>query len=310
MQKLKTFLIGGTVVAGLTLGMGEQAYSHLVSWESGKNNNRLLEIQKDGGVQEDSGKVGVAYFSNSSFQITSPRGITIIVDPWRNDPSGAWGLWYRMEFPMTDVDIGVSTHAHFDHDALDRVDANMLLDRMAGSFQLGDVKITGIADKHQCMAPGVVKWTEAVKQFEGRTNPCPPDNYRHFDNSIFLIETGGMKLVMWGDNRPAPPQEVWDQIGDVDVIFLPVDGSKHILDYEQADSVLEKSGAKIAIPHHYLVPETTFVTSTLQPATEWTETHEHTMLDAASIELAAADLEGKKGHVLYFGSHNMVTDGE
>ena len=309
MKSIKIALVGGTIVAGLSIGLGGPAISHMMSWESGKNNNRLVEIQKNGGVQADSGKVAISYYSNSAFQVTSPRGITIMVDPWRNDPSGAWGLWYRMDFPMTEVDIGMSTHAHFDHDALDRLDANMLLDRMAGSFQLGDVTITAIADKHQCVAPGTVTWTEAVKQFEGRDDPCPPTNFRHMDNALYVIETGGMKLLMWGDNRPNPPQEVWDAIGQVDVVFVPVDGSKHILDYQQADAVVAKSGAKVAIPHHYLVPETTFYTSTLLPAEEWAKTHEHTMLESATIELGTDDLAGKSGHVLYFGSHNKVTEG-
>ena len=307
MNKLQTGMIGAAIALGLVLGVGGPALSQMNAWKSGKNNNRLIQIQNDGGVQADSGKVGIAFYSNSAFQVTSPRGVSIMVDPWRNDPSGAWGLWYRMDFPETEVDIGMSTHAHFDHDALDRLDANMLLDRMAGNFEIGDVKITGIADKHQCVAPGIVAWTEAVKQFEGRPDPCPPTNFRHMDNSLYLIETGGMRLLMWGDNRPNPPQEVWDRIGQVDIVFVPVDGSRHILDYEQADSVVAKSGAKIAIPHHYLVPETTFYTSTLQPAEEWAKTHEYTMLDAPTIELSTADLAGKQGHVLYFGSHNMAS---
>ncbi len=310
MKKLPALMLGGTVAAGLAFGLGGPALSHLLSWESGKNNNRLIEFQNEEVAPGPDDKVGIDFYSNSAFKITSPRGLTIMVDPWRNDPSGAWGLWYRMDFPMTDVDIGMSTHAHFDHDALDRLDANMLLDRMAGTFQLADVKITAIADKHQCVAPGTVTWTEAVKQFEGRDDPCPPTNFRHFDNSLYVIETGGLKLLMWGDNRPEPPQEVWDKIGQVDIVFLPVDGSKHILDYEQADAVVEKTGAKIAIPHHYLVPETTFFTSTLMPAEEWTKTHEHTMLESASIELGLADVKGKSGHVMYFGSNNMVTAGE
>lgn len=309
MRSGRVVLLAATILVGVGLGFGGDAVGQLVSWESGKNNNRLIEIQNNGGIHDDTGKVGIAYYSNSAFQVTSPRGITMMVDPWRNDPSGAWGLWYRMEFPMTEVDIGLSTHAHFDHDALDRVDANMLLDRMAGTFELGDVKITAIADKHQCVAPGIVAWTEAVKQFEGRPDPCPPTNYRHMDNALYLIETGGLKLLMWGDNRPEPPKEVWDRIGEVDIVFVPVDGSRHILDYQQADSVVDKTGAKVAIPHHYLVPETTFYTSTLQPATEWSETHEHTMLESASIEISPADLEGKKGHVMYFGSNNMASGG-
>jgi len=128
-------------------------------------------------------------------------------------------------------------------------------------------------------------------------------------DSLYVIDTGGLRLLMWGDNRPNPPQEVWDRIGQVDVVFVPVDGSRHILDYEQADMVVEKTGAKVAIPHHYLVPETTFFTSTLEPATEWAQTHEHTMLDSASIELDKASIADKKGHVMYFGSHNKVTEG-
>ena len=301
-------VVGAVAVAGVGIGAVTANTSGLDTWMSGMNHNRIIQVQNEGGVQADSGKVGIAYFSNSSFQITSPRGITILVDPWRNDPSGAWGLWYRMDFPKAEVDVGMSTHAHFDHDALGRLEANMLLDRMAGTFQLGDVTITGIADKHQCVAPGLVPWTEAVKQFEGRENVCPPINARHFDNNVYIIETGGMRFLMWGDNRPEPPQEIWDRIGSVDVIFVPVDGSRHILDYQQADSVVAKSGAKIAIPHHYLVPETTFFTSTLLPATEWAQTHEHTMLDSASIEISNADLEGKSGHVYYFGSSNMATE--
>jgi L-ascorbate metabolism protein UlaG (beta-lactamase superfamily) len=307
MKKLQISMIASAIALGLALGAGGPALSQMNAWKSGNNNNRLVQIQDEGGVQADNGKVGIAFYSNSAFQITSPRGISIMVDPWRNDPSGAWGLWYRMDFPETEVDIGLSSHAHFDHDALDRLDANMLLDRMAGSFEIGDVKITGIAEKHQCVAPGTVAWTEAVKQFEGRPDPCPPTNFRHMDNSLYLIETGGMRLLMWGDNRPNPPQDVWDRIGQVDVIFVPVDGSRHILDYEQADSVVAQSGAKVAIPHHYLVPETTFYTSTLEPAEEWAKTHEHTMLDAPSIELSTDDLAGKQGHVLYFGSHNMAS---
>jgi len=300
-------LLAALISIGVIGGMASEAISTgLDTWKSGKNNNRIIEVQNNGGTQEDTGKVGVSFFSNSSFQVTSPRGISIIVDPWRNDPSGAWGLWYRMDFPKIDVDIGMSTHAHFDHDAIDKVDANMLLDRMAGEFSLGDVKIIGIADKHQCVAPGIVAWTDAVKQFEGRDNICPPTNARHFDNTLFIIETGDLRLLMWGDNRPNPPQEVWDKIGEVDVVFLPVDGSKHILDYKQADEVFAKTGAKVAIPHHYLVPETTFVTSTLQTATEWVETHEHTMLDSASVEMTADDIKSRNMHVMYFGSHNMI----
>ncbi len=294
------------IVASVVLGMTQAQGTGLTSWKSGNNHDRIIQIQNEGGTRDAVEGVEVAYYSNSSFRVTSPKGISIIVDPWRNDPSGAWGLWYHVEFPAAEVDIGMSTHAHFDHDALDKIDANMLLDRMGGTFELGDVKITGFADKHQCVAPGLIPWTEAVKQFEGRDDPCT-DNFRHMDNTMYLIETGDMRLLMWGDNRPEPAPGLLDKIGDVDVVFVPVDGSRHILDYEQADAVVEMTKAKIAIPHHYLVPETTYYTSTLLPADEWAKTHDNTFLDSPSVVITKADLEGKEGHVYYFGSHNIVT---
>jgi L-ascorbate metabolism protein UlaG (beta-lactamase superfamily) len=306
MKSLHKCALAAVVVTGVAIGATTAQSTGLTSWKSSLNHDRIIEIQKEGGTRDAVDGVEIAYYSNSSFRVTSPRGISIIVDPWRNDPSGAWGLWYHVEFPAAEVDIGMSTHAHFDHDALDKIDANMLLDRMGGTFELGDVKIHGIADKHQCVAPGLIPWTEAVKQFEGRDDPCT-DNFRHMDNTMYVIETGGMRLLMWGDNRPEPPADVLERIGDVDVVFVPVDGSKHILDYEQADAVVEMTNANIAIPHHYLVPETTYYTSTLLPATEWAKTHEHTMLDSPSVVLTKADLEGKSGHVYYFGSNNMVT---
>ena len=134
-KQSKWIAVSLAIVVGGTVGFGKNVISQMNSWESGKNHNRIIQIQNEGGTREAANTVEISFYSNSSFGVTSPRGITMIVDPWRNDPSGAWGLWYRMEFPKTDVDVGLSTHAHFDHDALDRLDANMLLDRMGGSFE-------------------------------------------------------------------------------------------------------------------------------------------------------------------------------
>ena len=46
------------------------------------------------------------------------------------------------------MDIGISTHAHFDHDALNRLDAHVLLDRLIGMYKFGDMTVYGLADKH------------------------------------------------------------------------------------------------------------------------------------------------------------------
>jgi hypothetical protein len=66
--------------------------------------------------------------------------MSVMIDPWRNHPSRTWD-WYFHDFPITLVDVGVSTHAHFDHDALHRLDAHVLLDRLNGMYRFGDMQL-------------------------------------------------------------------------------------------------------------------------------------------------------------------------
>ena len=102
-------------------------------------------MQKSGGDSSAGGEVSIDFFAHAAFRITTPKGLTLLFDPWRNDPSGAWGLWFPNEFPEVEVDAVLSTHAHFDHDAIIRPQSQMILDRMTGAFEFGDVKITGLA---------------------------------------------------------------------------------------------------------------------------------------------------------------------
>lgn len=177
-----------------------------VAWKQPGNNEHILALQK---APRGTGQATLDYFGHCAFRITSPSGLTMMVDPWRNDPSGAWGLWFPKEFPRAVVDIALSTHTHFDHDAVDKIDATSVLDRMIGTFSFGDVTITGVADKHATDCPGWYKWINAVK--EGGGDPYPPHNPGHLDMVSYVVETGGVRILLWGDNRANPPQDVWDK---------------------------------------------------------------------------------------------------
>ena len=85
-------------------------------WQMTTNHNRMIELQADRSPPRD-GPVEIAYYGSSAFRITSPNGVSVMIDPWRNHPSRRWD-WYFHDFPVTATDIGTSTHAHFDHDAL------------------------------------------------------------------------------------------------------------------------------------------------------------------------------------------------
>lgn len=281
------------------------AAAQSTAWLQPGNNNHVIDLQDPSGAPAG-GAVGLDFYGHCAFRITSPAGATILFDPWRDDPSGAWGMWYKYEFPETVVDICMSTHTHFDHDAVHRPQSTMVLDRMVGRFEFADLRISGFADKHTCVAPGWYDWTNALAEFG--VDACPPDNVGHMDNVAFMVETGGIRTLIWGDNRPDPSAAFWDWVGEVDVLTLPVDGSRHILSYEQGNAIVARLKPKIVIPTHYLNETTSYTLTTLQTADEWvTSQKSYRMLEGPRLRLEAGDVAGMDREFLYFGHHAMTT---
>lgn len=275
------------------------------AWTQVKNNNEIIEKQK-AGVKDpaSAGEVTIDFYGHAAFKMTSPGGLTLLFDPWRNDPSGAWGLWFPNEFPEIEVDAVLSTHAHFDHDATERPNGQMILDRMSGQYQFSDVRITGLADKHTCEAPGWYKWTDAMPEF-GQPQ-CPPDNYHHLDNNIYLLETGGLRIVVWGDNRHNPSDHVWAALTEIDVLVLPIDSSSHILSYEQATDIVNRIKPNVVIPEHYLTKGASITLTTLGSAEEWTRQQaNHTLLDTPTLKLTPETVASMDRHVMYFGDNHL-----
>lgn len=297
--------LAAAAVVGLSGVAVSPAHAQSNAWMQVKNNNDIIERQRSGGGQPaEAGEVTIDFFGHAAFRVTSPQGFTMLFDPWRNDPSGAWGLWFPDPFPDVEVDSVLSTHAHFDHDAIERPKAQMILDRMTGVYEFGDARITGLADKHQCEAPGWYQWTNAMPEF-GQPQ-CPPDNYHHLDNNIYVIETGGMRIAIWGDNRQNPADHVWSQLGDLDVLILPVDSSQHILSYQQASDIVNRLSPRIVIPEHYLTKGASITLTTLGTAEEWTKMNaSHTVLDSATLKLTAAAAKKYSKHVMYFAENHL-----
>ena len=261
----------------------------LSGWRMTSNHNRMMELQRTS-MKAGAGAVKVDYFGSSAFKITSPSGITVMIDPWRNHPSRKWD-WYFDDFPLTEVDIGISSHAHFDHDALHLLDAHVLLDRLIGTYTFGDLKITGIADKHATdSSAAVYDFKRIIKEFDN-IDITPPNNPRSWDHCLLLIETGGLKILAWGDNRHNPPEEVWAAVSDIDIVLLPIDDSQHVISFAHAKGIIERLNPSIIIPHHYYIFDVTVRQSTLQPADGWLTTQANVVrLTNSSVTYQPKDL--------------------
>ena len=274
----------------------------LSGWRMASNHNRMMELQRTS-MKAGAGTVKVDYFGSSAFKITSPSGITVMIDPWRNHPSRKWD-WYFDDFPLTEVDIGISSHAHFDHDALHLLDAHVLLDRLIGTYTFGDLKITGIADKHATdSSAAVYDFKRIIKEFDN-IDITPPNNPRSWDHCLLLIETGGLKILAWGDNRHNPPEEVWAAVSDIDIVLLPIDDSQHVISFPHAKEIIERLNPSIIIPHHYYIFDVTVRQSTLQPADGWLNTQENVVrLTNPSASYHPKDLTNIKRRVDFFDGY-------
>jgi L-ascorbate metabolism protein UlaG (beta-lactamase superfamily) len=263
-----------------------------------------MAVQKTGGDPTRPGDVKIEFYGHDAFKITSPVGLMVLTDPWRNDSTGHYPKWFVTEFPAIRVDIVLSTHAHFDHDAVERPKGLMVLERLIGEFKLGDIEITGLADKHKCEPAPLDKPSSVSADLHVETSP--PNNVIGFDNAIQIVETGGLRIAIWGDNRSAPDPSLDHDLKNVDVLILPIES---ILTRVEVDAIVGKYDPKAVIPAHYSLNGLTTEVSGLESADEWVNDQEKVhhadvrRLDSADLTLNAAELKGSHHRVYYFGNH-------
>jgi L-ascorbate metabolism protein UlaG (beta-lactamase superfamily) len=288
----------------LTCDARAQESGKSVSTSPAWNDNSLITVQKTGGDPTRPGDVKIEFYGHDAFKITSPVGLKVLTDPWRNDSTGLYPKWFLNEFPAIRVDIVLSTHAHFDHDAVERPNGLMVLERLVGQFKLGDIEITGLADKHKCEPAPTDQPGSGSAPVHVET--CPPNNVMAFDNAIQIIETGGLRIAIWGDNRAAPSPSLDPYLKNVDVLILPIET---VLTPVEVDAIVGKYDPKTVIPSHYFLTGLTTDVSGVESAEEWVNNQEKVhhadvrRLDSADLTLNAAELKGSHHRVYYFGNH-------
>ena len=185
----------------------------------------------------------LTYFGHCAFRWETPGGVTVMADPYRNE---AGRYWFARLFPEVHCDLGLISHAHFDHDAVDRLPEAASILRMPGEFSAGDISILGIEDFHS-----------------------GPARLSDFPNVMFRLQAGGVSFLHIGDNRVEWPEEVSRAVGNVDVLMVTVDDSIHLLTYEQVDTLVQRVQPRVVIPMHYAIPGLTAPQCELLPPDGW-----------------------------------------
>ena len=185
----------------------------------------------------------LTYFGHCAFRWETPGSVTVMADPYRNQ---AGRYWFSRLFPEVPCDLGLISHAHFDHDAANRLPEAASVLRMPGEFGVGDLQIRGIGDLHSGAS-----------------------RLRDFPNVMFRLEVDGVSYLHIGDNRADWPDEVARAVGDVDVLLVTVDDSTHLLTYDEVDGLAQRLEPRVVIPMHYFIPGLSASENDLLPPERW-----------------------------------------
>ena len=174
----------------------------------------------------------IKYLGHSSFRIRGKDAV-IVTDPFDQKMVG-------LTYPKTEAQVVTISHEHADHNALERVSGDLVVVRGPGEYEIRGVRIYGYRTFHD------------DKNGEERGV-----------NTIYLFVLDGIRIVHCGDLGHTLSDSLLDEIGDVDILFIPIGGT-YTINAKQAASVVKQIEPLIVIPMHYKVPGMTDSFSELQ----------------------------------------------
>lgn len=167
------------------------------------------------------GGMEIAYLGHSSFKIKG-KSSTVITDPY----DASIGL----KFPKSEADIVTVSHQHPDHNQVDQVGNVKKVIAGPGEYEIGGVSIIGITSFHD--------------------NQSGAERGK---NTMYVIEMDGLRLAHLGDLGHTLSEKQLEEIGEIDVLFIPVGGVYTITSVE-ATEVARQIEPNYIIPMHYQAP--------------------------------------------------------
>ncbi|HKC04770.1 MAG TPA: MBL fold metallo-hydrolase [Patescibacteria group bacterium] len=164
----------------------------------------------------------ITYLGHSSFKIKT-KTATIVTDPYDSKMVG-------LKYSAVEGDIVTVSHAHADHNATDKVTGVKKVVEGPGEYEISGVSLIGYASFHD-NEKGVAR---------GK-------------NTIYVIEAEGLRVVHCGDLGHTLSEDLVNEIGDVDVLIIPV-GGEFTIGPKEASDLVSKIEPFFVIPMHYAAP--------------------------------------------------------
>ncbi|MBI2051499.1 MBL fold metallo-hydrolase [Candidatus Roizmanbacteria bacterium] len=161
----------------------------------------------------------IKYLGHASFFIRT-KDAKVVTDPYDPQMTG-------MKFPKVEADIVTVSHHHQDHDRVHLVSGAPLVLDWPGEYEKNAVRVFGFKSYHD---------TENGKS--------------RGENILYKIEAEGVSVLHCGDMGVVPDDELVDEIGEVDILLIPV-GGFYTIDANGALEAIKHLEPSIVIPMHY-----------------------------------------------------------
>lgn len=160
----------------------------------------------------------IKYIGQSSFVIEHQK-TKIITDPF----SPAIGF----TMPSLEAQIITLSHAHEDHNFVEAIGGDPIVFDTPGEYEKDTIRITGFASFHD-----------------------KENGAERGKNTIFKFEIGELSILHLGDLGHTLTEGLCEEIGNVNVLLIPV-GGHFTINADEAAKVIAKLEPNIVIPMHF-----------------------------------------------------------
>jgi L-ascorbate metabolism protein UlaG (beta-lactamase superfamily) len=165
--------------------------------------------------------VEITWLGHACFRIKGSQAV-VITDPFPP------GIGYSLGNPTADV-VTIS-HWHPSHSYIQGIKGEPRVVKGPGEYEIAGVLILGLTTYH-----------DSVKgQTRGK-------------NTVFLMEVDGVAICHLGDIGHILGDEAIEEMGNVDILMVPVGGVSTIVPAMAAE-IIRKVEPKVVIPMHYKTP--------------------------------------------------------
>ncbi|MGI6207069.1 MAG: MBL fold metallo-hydrolase [Anaerolineae bacterium] len=163
----------------------------------------------------------ITWYGQSCFRLKD-RNVTVVTDPY--------GKVSGLKLPRLTADIVTVSHGHQDHNNVAAVRGEPFVVDGPGEYEVAGLFVSGVSMWHDDQS--------GAKR--GR-------------NTIFIYYFSDATVCHLGDLGHVPTQAQVEEMGNVDVLLVPVGGT-YTIDARQAVEVVSLIEPSVVIPMHYALP--------------------------------------------------------